>query len=62
MSLGDVPAAFNASNELDVNHSQQAHKTVTYTDSETGLSHELEDGAVVISAITSCTNTSTQAC
>lgn len=58
VSLGDVPAAFNASNELDVNHSQQAHKTVTYTDSETGLSHELEDGAVVISAITSCTNTS----
>ncbi len=58
VSLGDVPAAFNASNELDVNHTQQACKTVTYTDSTTGLSHELEDGAVVISAITSCTNTS----
>ncbi|WP_239954824.1 aconitate hydratase AcnA [Pantoea sp. Z09] len=58
VSLGDVPAAFNASNELDVTHTQQAHKTVSYTDSATGLSHELEDGAVVISAITSCTNTS----
>ena len=58
VALGDVPAAFNASNELEVNHTQPVHKTVTYTDSETGLSHELEDGAVVISAITSCTNTS----
>lgn len=58
VSLGEVPAAFNASNELEVNHSQPAHKSVTYTDSRTGLSHEIEDGAVVISAITSCTNTS----
>ncbi|MCG7367907.1 aconitate hydratase AcnA [Pantoea sp. ACRSH] len=58
VSLGDVPTAFNASNELEVNHTQPAHKTVTYTDSRTGLSHEIEDGAVVISAITSCTNTS----
>ena len=58
VSLGDVPAAFNASNELDVSHTQPAHRTVTYTDSQTGLSHDLEDGAVVISAITSCTNTS----
>ena len=58
VSLGDVPAAFDASNELDVNHAQKAHKTVTYRDSETGDSYQLEDGAVVISAITSCTNTS----
>lgn len=58
VSLGDVPAAFNASNELEVNHTQPAHKSVTFTDSRTGLSHEIEDGAVVISAITSCTNTS----
>lgn len=58
VSLGDVPAAFNASNELEVNHTQPAHKSVTYTDRRTGLSHEIEDGAVVISAITSCTNTS----
>ncbi|MDU6433814.1 MAG: aconitate hydratase [Pantoea sp.] len=56
VSLGDVPAAFNASHELEVNHSQPAHKSVTYTDSKTGLSHQIEDGAVVISAITSCTN------
>ena len=58
VSLGDVPAAFDASNELEVNHAQKTHKTVTYRDSETGDSYQLEDGAVVISAITSCTNTS----
>ncbi|MDI9275920.1 aconitate hydratase AcnA [Pantoea sp. EABMAA-21] len=58
VSLGEVPAAFDASNELEVNHAQKAHKTVTYRDSETGDSYQLEDGAVVISAITSCTNTS----
>ncbi|WP_182058027.1 aconitate hydratase AcnA, partial [Pantoea sp. ME81] len=58
VSLGDVPAAFDASNELEVNHAQKGHKTVTYRDSETGDSYQLEDGAVVISAITSCTNTS----
>ncbi|MBK0124014.1 aconitate hydratase AcnA [Pantoea sp. S61] len=58
VSLGDVPAAFDASNELEVNHAQKAHKTVTYSDSETGDNYKLEDGAVVISAITSCTNTS----
>ncbi|WP_312240578.1 aconitate hydratase AcnA [Pantoea sp.] len=58
VALGDVPAAFDASNELEINHAQKAHKTVSYTDSDTGLTHELEDGAVVISAITSCTNTS----
>ncbi|AIR86128.1 MULTISPECIES: aconitate hydratase AcnA [Erwiniaceae] len=58
VSLGDVPAAFDASNELEVNHAQKAHKTVTYSDSETGDNYQLEDGAVVISAITSCTNTS----
>lgn len=58
VSLGDVPAAFDASNELEVNHAQKAHKTVSYRDSETGESYQLDDGAVVISAITSCTNTS----
>lgn len=58
VSLGDVPAAFDASNELEVNHAQKAHKTVSYRDSETGDSYQLDDGAVVISAITSCTNTS----
>ncbi|ORM73952.1 aconitate hydratase 1 [Pantoea wallisii] len=58
VSLGDVPAAFDASNELEVNQAQKAHKTVSYLDSTTGENHPLEEGAVVISAITSCTNTS----
>ncbi|QCP59758.1 aconitate hydratase AcnA [Pantoea sp. SO10] len=58
VSLGDVPTAFDASNELEVNQAQKPHKTVSYRDSETGESYQLDDGAVVISAITSCTNTS----
>lgn len=58
VSLAEVPQAFQASNELEVNQAQKQHKPVSYTDSETGENHELEDGAVVISAITSCTNTS----
>ncbi|MBK4784650.1 MAG: aconitate hydratase AcnA [Pantoea sp. Pent] len=58
VSLGDVPAAFDSSNELEVNHAQKPHKTVSYLDSETGDRIQLDDGAVVISAITSCTNTS----
>ena len=58
VSLGDVPAAFDASNELEVNHAQKNHRTVSYRDSETGEAYQLDDGAVVISAITSCTNTS----
>ena len=58
VSLADVPDAFDASNELEVNQAQKAHKTVEYRDSETGDTYQLGDGAVVISAITSCTNTS----
>ncbi|MGK3137628.1 aconitate hydratase AcnA [Pantoea trifolii] len=58
VSLGDVPSAFDASNELEVNQAQKPHKTVSYRDSETGENYQLDDGAVVISAITSCTNTS----
>ncbi|MRT42404.1 aconitate hydratase AcnA [Enterobacteriaceae bacterium RIT702] len=58
VSLGDVPTAFDASNELEVNQAQKPHKMVSYRDSETGESYQLDDGAVVISAITSCTNTS----
>lgn len=58
VSLAEVPQAFQASNELEVNQAQKQHKPVSYTDSETGQKHDLEDGAVVISAITSCTNTS----
>lgn len=41
-----------------MNHAQKPHKTVSYLDSETGDRIQLDDGAVVISAITSCTNTS----
>lgn len=58
VSLGDVPQAFQASNELEVNQAVKQHKPVTYRDRDTGQEHQLEDGAVVISAITSCTNTS----
>lgn len=58
VSLGDVPAAFEASNELEVNQAHKPHKTVSYRDSATGITYPLNDGAVVISAITSCTNTS----
>ncbi|MFK8257168.1 aconitate hydratase AcnA [Erwinia sp. AnSW2-5] len=58
VALGDVPAAFHASNELEVNHAQKAHKAVSYQDRRSGQRYQLEDGAVVIAAITSCTNTS----
>jgi len=58
VSLPDVPAAFAASNELEVNHSRPASKSVSYLDEQSGDSYELDEGAVVISAITSCTNTS----
>lgn len=58
VSLPDVPAAFAASNELEVNHSRPASKSVSYLDEQSDDSYELDEGAVVISAITSCTNTS----
>lgn len=56
VSLGDVPAAFQASNELEINPAKQ-HDAVSYTDNP-GQQHTLKEGAVVIAAITSCTNTS----
>ncbi|MFS2225673.1 aconitate hydratase AcnA [Pantoea sp. B65] len=56
VSLADVPRAFQQSNELEVNQARKPHKTVSYSDK--GQQHELTDGAVVIAAITSCTNTS----
>ncbi|WP_455819860.1 aconitate hydratase AcnA [Pseudomonas cerasi] len=58
VALGDVPAAFDASNELEVNHAQKAHKAVSYQDQRSGQRYQLDEGAVVIAAITSCTNTS----
>lgn len=56
VSLADVPQAFQQSNELEVNHAQKDHQAVSYRDGD--QQHELHDGAVVIAAITSCTNTS----
>jgi aconitate hydratase len=54
--LGGVPKAFAASNELEVNASHKDRNPVSYT--LAGREHQLPDGAVVIAAITSCTNTS----
>ncbi|WP_312739928.1 aconitate hydratase AcnA [Cedecea neteri] len=54
--LGGVPKAFAASNELEVNASHKDRRPVSYT--LAGEEHQLPDGAVVIAAITSCTNTS----
>ncbi|WP_338463588.1 aconitate hydratase AcnA [Franconibacter daqui] len=56
VALGDVPKAFAASTELELNTARKDKQPVTYTLS--GHQYELPDGAVVISAITSCTNTS----
>ncbi|KAE9775396.1 aconitate hydratase, partial [Escherichia coli] len=56
VTLKEVPAAFAASNELEVNHSQKDRTPVDYV--MNGQHYQLPDGAVVISAITSCTNTS----
>ncbi len=56
VSLGDVPKAFQQSNELSVNQiPKTAHGVTYYADDH---QHRLNDGAVVIAAITSCTNTS----
>ncbi|ELY4059029.1 aconitate hydratase AcnA [Cronobacter sakazakii] len=56
VSLGDVPKAFAASTELEVNSPKRDLHSVEYT--LNGHQYELPDGAVVIAAITSCTNTS----
>ncbi|ELY4542513.1 aconitate hydratase AcnA [Cronobacter sakazakii] len=56
VSLGDVPKAFAASTELEVNSPKRDLHLVEYT--LNGHQYELPDGAVVIAAITSCTNTS----
>ncbi|NIY46334.1 aconitate hydratase AcnA [Cedecea colo] len=54
--LGEVPKAFSASNELALNTMQKDRAPVDYTMG--GREYQLPDGAVVIAAITSCTNTS----
>lgn len=56
VALGDVPKAFAASGELEVNHLQRQRQPVDYT--LNGHHYSLPDGAVAIAAITSCTNTS----
>ncbi|WP_308563881.1 aconitate hydratase AcnA [uncultured Klebsiella sp.] len=56
VALGDVPKAFAASTELEVNHAQKDKRPIDYT--LNGQQYSLPDGAVVIAAITSCTNTS----
>ncbi|SFM95618.1 aconitate hydratase [Izhakiella capsodis] len=58
VSLDKAPEAFNASNELEVNHARKEHSAVSYQDVLTKQQEQLDDGAVVIAAITSCTNTS----
>ncbi|HBO22999.1 MAG TPA: aconitate hydratase AcnA [Providencia sp.] len=55
VELSQVPVAFRGAVELEVNKKERnAHPTVNYKNQ----SFELTDGAVVIAAITSCTNTS----
>ncbi|HAS1368909.1 TPA: aconitate hydratase AcnA, partial [Enterobacter hormaechei] len=56
VALSNVPKAFAASNELEVNAAQKDHRPVDYV--LNGHQYQLPDGAVVIAAITSCTNTS----
>lgn len=56
VALGDVPKAFAASTELEVNTAQKDKQSVEYA--LHGKTVTLPDGAVVIAAITSCTNTS----
>jgi len=51
--LSAVPSAFAASKDLEINTRTQAGETEA-----TGKADKLADGAVVIAAITSCTNTS----
>ena len=56
VALPDVPAAFRASDELDVN-TRIRHPDFQNVELD-GNKFELRQGAVVIAAITSCTNTS----
>ncbi|OTA20076.1 aconitate hydratase [Xenorhabdus beddingii] len=56
VALGNVPQAFQSAMELDIHKTQQHSSSVTVTLDDQTFS--LLDGAVVIAAITSCTNTS----
>ncbi|MGP2712977.1 aconitate hydratase AcnA [Serratia marcescens] len=56
VALPNVPQAFKAATELDIGGQKAKADNKTFT--LDGQQHELRDGAVVIAAITSCTNTS----
>lgn len=56
VALANVPAAFNAATELEIGSKSAGTGAVPFT--LNGASHTLHSGAVVIAAITSCTNTS----
>lgn len=56
VALAQVPQAFNATTELAVNQGSTGKNAVDFT--LNGETHALPEGAVVIAAITSCTNTS----
>ncbi|WP_342220896.1 aconitate hydratase AcnA [Candidatus Fukatsuia endosymbiont of Tuberolachnus salignus] len=59
--LSQVPQAFSAFNEAEVISKKQSNKKdnlVPMSITLEGKTHHLSDGAVVIAAITSCTNTS----
>ena len=56
VALPDVPKAFNAATELEIGNQQRKSEFKPFT--LNGQQHELHNGAVVIAAITSCTNTS----
>ncbi|AEF45770.1 aconitate hydratase 1 [Serratia sp. AS12] len=56
VALPDVPRAFNAATELDIGSQKSKSEFKSFTLS--GREYELHNGAVVIAAITSCTNTS----
>ncbi|ETO49175.1 aconitate hydratase [Yersinia pestis 9] len=56
VALPKVPSAFKAFEELEFNNKRDKADLVAF--SLNGKTHELASGAVVIAAITSCTNTS----
>lgn len=56
VALPNVPQAFKAATELDIGGQKAKADSKTFT--LDGQQHELRDGAVVIAAFTSCTNTS----
>lgn len=56
VALANVPQAFNAANDLELGTQKGRTESEKFT--LNGTEHELFNGAVVIAAITSCTNTS----